>query len=248
MASNVLDLEGNLPPQTNALIRKAKSWGRRELEPLIPQYWEAGNLPPGILDNFKASCPELLGYPLPRKYGGRGYDLLTTSHISRTLASVDASFTTALLVQYGLCCESILLCGTEEQRTRLLPPLATLDQIGCFCLTEPQSGSDASNLRTTAIKVPGGYKISGSKRWIGNATTAEVFVVWARNQSLEGAPVMGFIVQRSQQKSSSAIRTSKIPGKISMRMVQNADVEFQDAFCPDSNAMTDHGKFRIYSY
>jgi len=104
--------------------------------------------------------------------------MMTVSHISRALASIDASFTTTLLVQYGLCAESILLCGNEDQKSRLVPSLARLESMGCFCLTEPQSGSDASDLRTTATKVDGGYLITGSKRWIGNGMTAEVFVVW----------------------------------------------------------------------
>lgn len=240
MTTSVLDLEHDLPCEP--LLRAARTWGKNILEPLIPKHWEKATFPPGIFESFKMHCPQLLGFTLPKKYGGAGYDLLTTSHITRALASVDASFATSLLVVYGLCCESILLCGNEEQKLRLLPPLARLDQIGCFCLTEPQSGSDASDLRTVAVKVPGGYKISGSKRWIGNATSSEVFVVWARNTSLEGSPVMGFIVQRSQQTSFSTIETTKIEGKISVRMIQNANVEFRDAFCPDANVMADYGK------
>ncbi len=242
MTSKVLNLEGNLPRHTVKLIQTAKSWGQRELEPLVAKNWEQGTLPPGILENFQQQCPDLLGYPLPEKYGGKGYDLMSVCHISRTLASIDASFTTALLVQYGLCCESILLCGYEQQKMRFLPSLSTLNKIGCFCLTEPQSGSDASDLRTTAVKVPGGYRISGSKRWIGNATSSEIFLVWARNTSISGNPIMGFIVQRSQQKDPLSIQTTKIEGKISMRMVQNANVEFVDAFCPVEDAMLDHGK------
>ena len=169
---------------------------------------------------------------------------MTACHISRTLASIDASFVTALLAQYGLCCESILLCGNEEQKVRLPPSLARLKTTGCFCLTEPQSGSDASDLRTVATKVPGGYQISGSKRWIGNGLTSEVFIVWAKNANLPGAPVMGFIVQRSQQSDPRAIKTTKIEGKISLRMVQNANVGFRNAYCPDANAMSDCGKYK----
>jgi acyl-CoA oxidase len=242
MTSKVLNLEANLPNETAQLIASARSWGERELEPLIAKHWENGTFPPGILASFQRYCPHLLGYTIPQKYGGAGFDSLTACHISRTLASIDASFTTALLVQYGLCCESILLCGNEEQKQRLLPSLASLEKTGCFCLTEPQSGSDASDLRTTATKVPGGYRISGSKRWIGNALTSEVFVVWARNASVKGSPVTGFIVQRSQQTNPLAIQTTKIEGKISMRMVQNANVEFRDAFCPDANVMDDCGE------
>lgn len=241
MTSKVLNLESNLPLETTQLLESARSWGERELEPLIAKYWEDGEFPPKILASFQRHCPHLLGYTLPKKYGGQGFDLFTACHISRTLATVDASFVTALLVQYGLCCESILLCGNEEQRQRLLPSLARLETTGCFCLTEPQSGSDASDLGTVATKVPGGYRISGSKRWIGNALSSEVFVVWAKNSSIKGNPVMGFIVQRSQQSDTHAIQTTKIGGKISLRMVQNANVEFRDAFCPDANVMGDNG-------
>lgn len=238
----ILHLQGNLDGQTVQLIEKAKFWAETELEPVVAYNWERATFPPNIFESFRNDCPELLGYTLPKEYGGCGYNLLTACHISRTLASVDASFTTALLVQYGLCAESIYLCGNEEQKHRLLPVLAKLEKIGCFCLTEPQSGSDASDLSTTARKVDGGYKISGLKRWIGNATTAEVFVVWAKNVSMKGNPVMGFIVQRSQQHSPTAVQTKKIEGKISLRIVQNADVEFCDAFCHDANVMDGHGK------
>jgi acyl-CoA oxidase len=246
MTSRVLNLHGDLPQETLALIQKAKSWGEQELEPLIPKHWEEATFPPHILESFQRHCPQLLGYTLPKKYGGAGYDLLTACHISKTLASIDASFTTALLVQYGLCAESILLCGSEEQKHRFLPTLARLEHMGCFCLTEPQSGSDASDLRTAATKISGGYRISGSKRWIGNALTSEVFVVWARNTSLKGNPVMGFIVQRSQQSDPRrAIQATKIEGKVSLRITQNANIEFCDAFCPDANVMHGFGKYLI---
>lgn len=174
----VFDLEHNLDAQTKDQVTLVRSWGSQHLEPLIPSYWDKAEFPPTILSSFRENCPSLLGYTLPQQYGGQGYDLVTASHISRALASVDASFTTTLLVQYGLCAESILLCGDEDQKRRLIPSLARLENMGCFCLTEPQSGSDASDLRTTATKVDGGYVITGSKRWIGNALTSEVFVVW----------------------------------------------------------------------
>eukprot|EP00980_Cylindrotheca_fusiformis_P025343 scaffold13478_cov132-Cylindrotheca_fusiformis.AAC.36 len=238
--SKLLDLEHNIDPETKALLAQAKTWGAQNLEPLIPKNWDMATFPSTIISSFREKCPNLLGYTLPKKYGGQGYGLLTASHISRSLASVDASFTTTLLVQYGLCAESILLCGTEEQRCRLIPSLANLQNMGCFCLTEPQSGSDASDLRTTATKVEGGYSITGSKRWIGNALSSEVFVVWAKNMSIEGNPVMGFIVQRSHQENPNSIQTSKIEGKVSMRMLQNANVEFCNAFCPNSNVMGNH--------
>lgn len=176
--SKILDLERDLNPETLALVEHARSWGIQHLEPLIAKHWDTATFPPNVLSSFRENCPNLLGYTLPKRYGGQGYSLLKSSHISRSLASVDASVTTTLLVQYGLCAESILLCGNEDQRQRFIPSLARLEKMGCFCLTEPQSGSDASDLHTAATKVKGGYSISGGKRWIGNALTSEIFVVW----------------------------------------------------------------------
>lgn len=245
-SNRLLHLQGSLPPDTLQLLEDIKEWGKHELEPHIAEHWDKATFPLHCLSSFRRTFPQLLGYALPRTYGGAGFDLLTASQISATLASIDASFTTTLLVQYGLCAESILLCGTEAQRQRLLPPLIRLDQMGCFCLTEPQSGSDASNLTTTAVRIPsgGGYHLTGSKRWIGNALSADVFVVWAKNTSLPGNPVMGFIVERRHQSNNDdAIQTSKIHGKVSMRMLQNANVEFHNAFCPEENVMGDHGTF-----
>ncbi|KAG7356904.1 acyl-CoA dehydrogenase/oxidase, N-terminal and middle domain containing protein [Nitzschia inconspicua] len=238
----LLQLQANLSPTTLKLLEDIKAWGKVELEPHIPEHWDKATFPPHILSSFRQHFPQLLGYSLPRIYGGGEFDLPTACQVSMTLASIDASFTTTLLVQYGLCAESILLCGTESQRERLLPPLIRLDKMGCFCLTEPQSGSDASNLTTTAVRVPGGYRLTGSKRWIGNALSADVFVVWAKNASLPGNPVMGFILERQHQPPG-AIQTSKIHGKVSMRMLQNANVEYNNAFCPHENVMGDYVGF-----
>ena len=108
-------------------LHSARSWGEQHLEPVIPKHYDAATFPPHILESFRTHCPHLLGYTLPQAYSGAGhYDLLTASHISMALAGIDASFTTTLLVQYGLCAESILLCGNEEQKRRLLPSLAQL--------------------------------------------------------------------------------------------------------------------------
>jgi alkylation response protein AidB-like acyl-CoA dehydrogenase len=260
---HLLHLQGNLKPSTLILLEEIQAWGKHHVEPYIAEHWDKATFPPHVLMSFRQHFPQLLGFTLPKKYVANttgistasatavnGFELATRCQITMTLARIDASFATTLLVQYGLCAESILLCGTDEQRQRLLPPLARLDVMGCFCLTEPQSGSDASNLTTTAIRVHGGYHITGSKRWIGNAIIADVFVVWAKNMSLPGNPVMGFLVERKhqQQPIQNSIQTSKIHGKVSMRMLQNANVTFHNAFCPESNVMRDHGTFVRKNY
>jgi len=233
----------------------AYSWAKQELEPIIADYWEAGSFPPNAISSFRRNCSHLLGFTFPKCYGGQVDNLLTSCLITMAISAVDASFATTLLVQFGLCAESIILCGTEHQKQKFLSKLRELEHMGCFCLTEPQSGSDASQLQTIAIRTERivkssagverketGYLITGSKRWIGNALDSEVFIVWAKNMSLPGEPVVGFIVQRSNQESADAIITTKIKGKTSMRILQNADVRFNNAWCPDENVMVDHGE------
>jgi alkylation response protein AidB-like acyl-CoA dehydrogenase len=259
--NNLINLQGNLPNSTQRLLQQIKLWGSTELEPSVPQYWEKGDFPTHALESFRQQLSFLCGYTIPSTYRNNNdddnnktmieYDLLTTCLISMTIASIDASFVTTLLVQYGLCCESIVLCGTPEQKHRLLPSLSSLHTMGCFCLTEPQSGSNASDLQTVAVKLDddsgGGYHITGSKRWIGNGVHADVHIVWAKNMSLPGHPVMGFIVERKHQITSSSdpqtIVTTKIEGKISLRCVQNANIEFKNAYCPPENVMVDHGTY-----
>ena len=119
---------------------------------------------------------------------------------------------------------------------RILPPSIGFNKIHCFGLTEPDNGSDASNLKTTATKTEGGWLLSGQKRWIGNATFADYICVWARNPS-EGNKVQCFVVT----KGSKGLKTVKIERKYSLRMVQNADIYLDNVFVPDNNRLT-YGK------
>jgi len=124
--------------------------------------------------------------------------------------------------------------GDEEQRARMLPDMIALKKITCFGLTEPQNGSDASNLKTSATKVEGGYLLNGQKRWIGNATHADYINVWARNPA-DGNKVQCFVVETENCK---GLTRSKIEGKYALRMTQNADITFKDVFVPDRNKLT----------
>lgn len=121
--------------------------------------------------------------------------------------------------------------GNEEQRKRLLTPGMSFDKIFCFGLTEPDNGSDASGLKTTATKVEGGWLLNGQKRWIGNGTMGDV-IVWARNTS-DGNKIQAFVVE----KGSKGFHPKKIEGKFSLRIVQNADIELKDCFVPDNNKL-----------
>jgi acyl-CoA oxidase len=142
------------------------------------------------------------------------------------------------MVHNSLCMLTIGLLGSEEQKRELLPSLASLESIGAWGLTEPSNGSDASALQTTAAKAPGGWKLNGRKRWIGNATFADVVVIWARN--LDTKQVNAFVVK----KGTPGFTTTKIEAKISLRCVQNADIDMQDVFVADSARLTGVNSFQ----
>lgn len=144
---------------------------------------------------------------------------------------MDGSVSTFFLVHSFLATLTLGLLGSEAQKRELLPDLASLRKVGCWALTEPSNGSDASALTTTARRVPGGWALSGRKRWIGNATFADVAVVWARNE--ESGAVNAFIVR----KGNPGFHCTKIEGKIALRCVQNGDIELREAFVPDADRL-----------
>ena len=150
----------------------------------------------------------------------------------------DASVSTFFGVQSGLAMTSILVCGSEEQRQEWLPQLARLEKIGAFGLTEPEIGSDAAHLRTTARRDGDSYVINGAKRWIGNATFADVVVVWAREA--ESGQVNAFLVE----KGTPGYEAQLIEGKLALRSVWNGHLTFKDARIPASNRLANSRDFR----
>lgn len=145
---------------------------------------------------------------------------------------------TFLMVQNVLAMLTIGTVGDEEQKQRFLPGMARLEKIGCWGLTEPDFGSDASSLATTARKVEGGWLLNGAKRWIGNGTFADVSVIWARNTGT--GEINAFVVE----KGAPGFHTSKIENKIALRCVQNADMQLQDVFVPDRNRLSRCDSFK----
>lgn len=152
--------------------------------------------------------------------------------ICMELAKKDASIATFVAVHNAIGTSVVEHLGDYEQRKRVLTEAVNMDKICCFGLTEPNYGSDATSLKTTAVKTEGGYILNGQKRWIGNATFADYIVVWAKNQA-EGGNIQAFLVT----KGSKGLKTSKIEAKYSLRIVQNADIELKDVFVPDHNKL-----------
>ena len=152
----------------------------------------------------------LLGATIPEEYGGAGLGYVAYGLIAREFDRVDSGYRSTMSVQSSLVMYPIYAYGSEAQRKKYLPKLATGEIVGCFGLTEPDHGSDPGSMVTRAEKVAGGYKLNGAKMWITNAPIADIAVVWAK---LDGA-IRGFIVERGAK----GFETPKISGKLSMRI------------------------------
>ena len=170
----------------------------------------------------------LLGATLPEEYGGSGVSHVSYGLVAREVERVDSGYRSAMSVQSSLVMHPIYAYGTEEQRTKYLPRLARGEWVGCFGLTEPDSGSDPGSLRTRAVKVDGGYRLTGQKMWITNSPIADLAVVWAKSDAHDGK-IKGFVVERGTK----GFTTPKIEGKISLRASVTGEIVLDDAFVPD---------------
>jgi glutaryl-CoA dehydrogenase len=162
-------------------------------------------------------------------YGCAGTSYVAYGLIAREIERVDSGYRSALSVQSSLVMHPIFTYGTEEQRQRFLPGLASGELIGCFGLTEPDHGSDAGALETRARAVDGGYRLSGAKNWITNSPIADVFVVWAKD---DGGVIRGFLLERGM----AGLTAPNIEGKFSLRASSTGMISMDDVFVPEANA------------
>ncbi|HEU5013621.1 MAG TPA: acyl-CoA dehydrogenase family protein [Roseiflexaceae bacterium] len=206
-----------------------------EITPIINHYWERAEFPFELIP--KMAELHIAGGTIPG-YGCPGLSSVANGLVAMELAHCDGSIDTFFGVTSGLAMGSIYLCGSEEQRQTWLPPMARLEKIGAFGLTEPEVGSDASHPKTTARRVGDGYVLNGAKRWIGNATFADVVVIWARNE--ETNQVNGFLVE----KGTPGFEAKVIEGKIAKRAVLNADITLTNCEIPESNRLAHANSFR----
>ena len=154
----------------------------------------------------------LLGATIPHEYGGAELGYVAYGLIAREVERVDSGYRSAMSVQSSLVMHPIYAYGSEEQRKKYLPKLASGEWVGCFGLTEPDAGSDPAGMRTRATKIDGGYRLDGSKMWITNSPIADLAVVWAKSDAHDGK-IRGFIVERGAK----GFSTPKIEGKLSLR-------------------------------
>ena len=171
-----------------------------------------------------------LGITLPESYGGANLSYVSYGLVAREVERVDSGYRSAMSVQNSLVMYPIFTYGTEEQRRKYLPKLASGAFVGCFGLTEPDHGSDPGGMRTRATKTPGGYRLNGAKMWITNSPIADVAVVWAKT---DDDVIRGFIVERDAK----GFSTPKIEGKFSLRASVTGEIVLEDCEIPEANLL-----------
>jgi glutaryl-CoA dehydrogenase len=172
----------------------------------------------------------LFGPTIPAEYGGAGLNYVSYGLIAREIERVDSGFRSVMSVQSSLVMVPIFEFGSEAQKQKYLPKLATGEWVGCFGLTEPNHGSDPGSMETRAKRVDGGYSLSGAKMWITNSPLADVFVIWAKD---DAGDIRGFILEKGWK----GLSAPKIQGKVGMRVSTTGEVVMDNVFVPEENML-----------
>jgi glutaryl-CoA dehydrogenase len=200
----------------------ARSYAQEKLLPKVIDAYAKETIDPDVFREMGELG--LLGVTLPENYGGVGAGYVSYGLVAREIEMVDSGYRSMLSVQSSLVAYPIWAYGSEEQRQKYLPKLASGEWIGCFGLTEPDAGSDPGSMKTRAEKIDGGYRLTGSKMWISNAPIADVFVVWAKSDSHDGQ-IKGFVLQ----KGTKGLSAPKVEGKLSLRTSVTGEVVLDGA-------------------
>ena len=196
-----------------------------EVTPIMADAFEGAYFPKQLIK--QSADLGLLGLTLPTEYGGAAASYVAYGLVCQELERGDSGLRSFVSVQSSLCMYPIYQFGTEEQKKRFLPAMARADLIGCFGLTEPDSGSDPASMRTHAKKVAGGWRMSGAKMWITNAPIADLAIVWAKTED----GIRGFILEKGFK----GFSTSEIKQKMSLRASITGELTMDDVFIPDEN-------------
>ena len=225
-------LSDQLSEEERMIQKTAAQFAARELAPRIEDMYLNEGVAPELFPAMGAAG--LLGVTIPEAYGGIGASYVSYGLVAREIERIDSGFRSMASVQSSLVMYPIYAYGTEEQKKRYLPKLASGGFIGCFGLTEAEAGSDPGAMTTTAVKTPSGYRLNGAKMWISNAPLADVFVIWAKSDA-HGGKIKGFILEKGM----AGLSAPKIEGKLSLRasvtgevIMQNVDVS-EDAILPN---------------
>ena len=230
--ADAYDLDSQLTDEEKLVRDTAEGYAQEKLQPRVTEAYLNENFDRSILSEM--GDLGLLGATIPNEYGGAGLGYVSYGLIARAVERVDSGYRSAMSVQSSLVMHPINAYGSEEQRQKYLPKLATGEMVGCFGLTEPDSGSDPGSMRTRATKVQGGYVLTGNKMWITNSPIADVFVVWAKSEA-HGGKIRGFVLE----KGAKGLSAPKIKEKLSLRasitgeiVMDNVEVG-EDALLPN---------------
>jgi glutaryl-CoA dehydrogenase len=224
------NLGSQLSDDERAVRDAARAYCQDRLLPRVTEAFRHEKTDPAIFREMGELG--LLGATIPEQYGGAGLNYVCYGLVAREVERVDSGYRSMMSVQSSLVMLPINTFGTEAQKQKYLPKLATGEWIGCFGLTEPDHGSDPASMITRAKKVPGGYSVSGAKMWITNSPFADVFVVWAKDD--EGA-IRGFILEKGMK----GLSAPAIHSKVGLRASLTGEIVMDNVFVPDENAFPD---------
>lgn len=225
-------LDDQLSEEERMIQQAAHEYCQRKLLPRVLEAFRSEKTDPTIFREMGELG--LLGPTIPQEYGGPGLSYVDYGLIAREVERVDSGYRSMMSVQSSLVMLPIYEFGTQAQREKHLPSLASGQSIGCFGLTEADHGSDPGSMSTRAQKVAGGYQLRGSKMWISNSPIADVFVVWAKEMSESGTvgPIRGFILEKGMK----GLSAPAIHGKVGLRASITGEIVMDSVFVPEENA------------
>jgi glutaryl-CoA dehydrogenase len=223
-------LDAQLSDEERLVRDTAEAYAQERLQPRVTEAYLDENFDRDIMHEMGALG--LLGATIPAEYGGAGLNYVSYGLVARAVERVDSGYRSAMSVQSSLVMHPINAYGSEEQKRKYLPKLASGEWVGCFGLTEPDAGSDPGSMRTRAQKVDGGYRLSGSKMWITNSPIADVFVVWAKSDAHDGQ-IRGFILEKGM----AGLSAPKIGMKLSLRASITGEIVMDGVEVPEENLL-----------
>ena len=224
--ADAFGLDDQLSDEERLVRDTAHGYAQEKLLPRVTEAYLDEDFDREIMNEMGALG--LLGATIPTQYGGAGLNYVSYGLVAREVERVDSGYRSAMSVQSSLVMYPIHAYGSEEQRAKYLPKLATGEWIGCFGLTEPDAGSDPGSMRTRAQKIDGGYRLSGAKMWITNSPIADVFVVWAKSDAHDGQ-IRGFVLEKGMK----GLSAPKVRQKLSLRASITGEIVMDEVEVPE---------------
>ncbi|WP_377187792.1 acyl-CoA dehydrogenase [Ruegeria meonggei] len=220
-------LSDQLSEDERMIAASANAYAQEKLQPRVTDAFQNEETDPDIFREMGEMG--LLGTTIPEEYGGLGAGYVSYGLVAREVERVDSGYRSMMSVQSSLVMYPIFAYGSEEQRRKYLPKLASGEWIGCFGLTEADAGSDPAGMKTRAEKIDGGYRLTGSKMWISNSPIADVFVVWAKSDAHDGK-IRGFVLEKGVK----GLSAPKIQNKMSLRASITGEIVLEGVEVDDS--------------